>query len=171
MEPYLQTAHLDLYAPTLADAPLFNQVQTDPDVMRYIGQGSRTDNQAEMLLMGCVYHQIHFGFSLGPVTERGQTTPIGQAGIYHFNLQETDPRIEIAFAFLKPYWQKGYATEVVEGLLEWGFTTFGITEVVAVAHPKNKASARVLEKNNFHYMKMSKREKMPVRYFKYKRSS
>ena len=46
-------------------------------------------------------------------------------------------------------WGRGYATEAVRGLLQWGFDTLDLNRVQAEADTRNVASARVLEKLGF----------------------
>jgi RimJ/RimL family protein N-acetyltransferase len=45
----------------------------------------------------------------------------------------------------------GFATEAVEGILDYVFDTLGVTRIEASLHPDNVASARVLERTGFLY--------------------
>ena len=44
------------------------------------------------------------------------------------------------------YWNKGYATEAVRALTEYAIKSLRLDEVIAICHPNNLASLRVLEK-------------------------
>jgi RimJ/RimL family protein N-acetyltransferase len=57
--------------------------------------------------------------------------------------------IEVLFAILKEYSGKGLATEVCSALLEASSTYLKNSRVVAVAHPENIASVKVLKKCGF----------------------
>jgi RimJ/RimL family protein N-acetyltransferase len=54
--------------------------------------------------------------------------------------------------FLHPgFWGHGYATEVAQHLLQFGFITLRLQRIVATCDPRNIASVRVLEKVGMHY--------------------
>lgn len=61
-----------------------------------------------------------------------------------------DPNLfEIGYSIERQYWGQGLATEMVEALIAYGFTTPNITTIVACTELPNIASQRVLEKAGF----------------------
>lgn len=158
--PYLTSERLAFFAPTLADEAFFTKVQTDDALMAYMGAGTRTAEGAKMLLMQSVYHQQLFGFSLGTVALKETNEKIGQAGVYHFNLDENDPRIEIAFAFFESFWHQGYGTEAVQALQNWSARQLNNQKLFAVVNPQNRPSLKVLRKCGFQFKKNTQREKV-----------
>lgn len=60
---------------------------------------------------------------------------------------ERAARAEIGFALSKRFWGKGYATEAVGRLVEFGFQDMDLSHIVGRCHIKNDLSIRVLEKN------------------------
>ncbi|MBM7541826.1 GNAT family N-acetyltransferase [Amphibacillus cookii] len=54
--------------------------------------------------------------------------------------------VEIGYGFLKDYWNNGYATEAVEVLIQWAFSTSKVEKVIADTLQDNYGSIRVLEK-------------------------
>ncbi|GAB2976376.1 GNAT family protein [Mucilaginibacter puniceus] len=56
---------------------------------------------------------------------------------------------EIGYSMEKKYWGQGLATEMVEALVAYGFTTPNIKAIVACTQLPNIASQRVLEKAGF----------------------
>ncbi len=54
--------------------------------------------------------------------------------------------IEIGYRFVTAAWGWGAATEAARAVLDHGFGALGIDPIVAVTHPENRASRRVLEK-------------------------
>ena len=61
-----------------------------------------------------------------------------------------DPTLfEIGYSIEKKYWGQGLATEMVEALVAYGFSTLNITAIVACTELPNIASQRVLEKSGF----------------------
>ena len=76
---------------------------------------------------------------------------VGQAGLFHlgFNVNQSD--IELAYRLHQKYWNKGYATELANALINYGFNQFSFPKIIAIVHPKNERSTRVLEKAGMSY--------------------
>lgn len=53
---------------------------------------------------------------------------------------------EVGYTLAPAHWGKGYATEAVAALIAYVFETLGVTRVVGIIHPDNRASAMVLER-------------------------
>ena len=71
-------------------------------------------------------------------------------GITGINIGRPNYRdAEIWYKLHPDYWNKGYATQVVKGLLEYCFTTLQLHRVAAGCATKNTASVKVLEKSGF----------------------
>lgn len=68
---------------------------------------------------------------------------IPQQDVYRLNA-------EIGYWIGEPYWDKGYATEVVKLLLNVAFEELNLSRVYAHIFEFNKGSMRVLEKAGFH---------------------
>jgi len=77
------------------------------------------------------------------VTDRGDNRFVGWCGIFPL---EQSGLMEIGYRYRPKAWGRGIATEAARAVLEQGFGVLGIDPIVAVAHPENIASHRVLEK-------------------------
>jgi ribosomal-protein-alanine N-acetyltransferase len=53
---------------------------------------------------------------------------------------------EVGFLLDRPYWGRGYATEATMSCLQFGFEHINLGHIIALVHPENQASRRVLEK-------------------------
>lgn len=53
---------------------------------------------------------------------------------------------EIEWQFGVPFWGNGYATEIGKAVVSSAFATTNIEAIYGIAHPRNKASMRVMEK-------------------------
>jgi len=58
---------------------------------------------------------------------------------------------ERLYAFAKPYWGQGLATEGARASLHYGFAGRGLDQIIAAAFIDNVASRRVLEKIGMTY--------------------
>ncbi|ANC20055.1 GNAT family N-acetyltransferase [Bacillus cereus] len=54
--------------------------------------------------------------------------------------------VEIGYGFIEKYWNQGYATEAVRGLIDWAFKTGEVETIIAETLLDNYSSMRVLEK-------------------------
>ncbi|MEO1091613.1 MAG: GNAT family N-acetyltransferase, partial [Pseudomonadota bacterium] len=80
---------------------------------------------------------------------------LGWCGV--FPLEQTG-EIEIGYRYVSSAWGQGVATEAAWPVLTFGFAVMDLQRIVAVTHPANHASQRVLAKiglrrcgNGFHY--------------------
>lgn len=166
MNIFLETNRLILKAPELSDFDDLYLLQTDPEVMKYIGEGVRSKQEVELSLHNAIAHYQKHGFSLGNVFEKESGEFIGRAGIIYLALDDTQPDIEIGYAFFKPYWNKGYATELSRALIIWGFANLPVNYLVGVIKPKNEKSRHVLEKVGMKYIKQSLYRGQEVAYYR-----
>ena len=58
-------------------------------------------------------------------------------------------RAEIGYDIAQVEWGKGYATEALGGVIDFGFNVMNLNRIEATITPGNNASVRVLTKLNF----------------------
>jgi ribosomal-protein-alanine N-acetyltransferase len=141
----LETKRLFINAPTEENLSNWCNLHANADVMRYIGGSPQLDTIKQWLQSDISHYQKH-GFCMGSVFEKKSKKFIGRAGIVYLNYDDTQSDLEIGYVLHKTYWQQGYATELVQALIKWGFSNLSTTKLVAAVHPENKKSQRVLEK-------------------------
>lgn len=71
--------------------------------------------------------------------------------LIYFN--EDEDCWDIAYNLGKQYWGKGYATEAMKKVMEFGVQTIGVKEVIAAHAIENPASGKVITKLGFKYEK------------------
>jgi RimJ/RimL family protein N-acetyltransferase len=59
--------------------------------------------------------------------------------------------VELAYALVAEYWNRGLATEMARGILRVAFEQLHMTDVVCFTLTTNRASQRVMEKAGFEY--------------------
>lgn len=152
MAIFLETKRLIIKKPVADDFNDCYGLQRDPEVMKYIGSGIRQEPEVKTQLDKLIQHQEKYGFSLGSVFEKDTGAYVGRAGLIYLALDDTQPDIEVGYALHKKYWEKGYATELAQALVKWGFQHLKVDKLVGVIRPKNDKSRRVLEKIGMHYV-------------------
>ena len=58
-------------------------------------------------------------------------------------------RAEIGYDLTQKQWGKGYATEAVKAVIDFGFNRMNLNRIEATITPGNDASVQVLKKLNF----------------------
>jgi len=152
MGTFLETKRLILKTPKLSDMNELVLLQSDPDVMKYIGQGVRTREETKKFLETAIQHQEKHQFSMCSVYEKSTDKFVGQAGLIYLASDDSQPEIEVGYRLHKEFWQQGYATELSKALISWGFEHLPVNKLVAVINPANEKSRSVLEKIGMHYV-------------------
>lgn len=142
--PTTETPRLRLRPFTLDDIDPLHQLMDDPEVMRYFPTTDLPSReQIERLVRGQLAHWEKHDYGWWAVELREQAGLIGWSGLQY--LTETD-ETEIAYFLGKAFWGRGLATEGAREGLKHGFETLGLARIVALVHPENLASQRVIQK-------------------------
>lgn len=139
-----ETDRLILRLQTMEDAQNLVEMNSDPDVVRFTGDGYlKNIQEAQTLLEERVFDQWKI-YRMGrfAVTLKDGTF-LGWCGLkFH---PETD-EVDLGYRFMKQYWGKGYATESSRASLNYGFNTLKLDRIIAKAMPENKDSLKVMQK-------------------------
>jgi RimJ/RimL family protein N-acetyltransferase len=156
MKVVLETERLLLRHLTESDADALLHMESDPDVLRYVGRKPLPDAEAYRHKIQSVYLPIYDrpgGYGAWAIIEKASGEFIG-AGNLRPGLEANSAAemgygpddVELGFGLRKPSWGKGYATEVARALVRMAFSELGAAAVVASVTDENVASVRVLEK-------------------------
>jgi len=153
MEPktILETDRIYLKEFTHDDVDALAEMDRDPSVMAYIGNGSTIDDKEEtkrIIERAIAGYQNHPGLGIWAAIERSSNKFIGWFCLRPLPGTE---EIEIGYRLLRSKWDLGYATEVSTELLRYGFERQNLKRIVAMARLGNERSARVLEKTGFRF--------------------
>ena len=139
----LQTERLLLRKPRMEDAPaIFEIYAQDSEVMRYlVWKPHKNIQETEQFLLACgQLWRTGKDFAYA-ITLKDDGRLIGMFGIHPMIF-----KIEVGYVLARPYWSKGYMTEVLRAMIEWAFAQPDIFRVQAICDVENIASARVMEK-------------------------
>ena len=119
-------------------------IAQNPEVIRYILSGQPW---SEERMRQFVEHQIacyaQRRFCLWRLLEKSGGEMIGFCGLQPL---EGTPEIEIGWWLGRSRWGKGLATEAAKEAMRDGFERVGLTRIVAIAQPENRASIHVMQK-------------------------
>ena len=148
----LETERLILRPLKLEDAQeVFNCWMQDEDVCRYMYWHCTDDINVAQQFVDYEVSMIDSDKWFRWVIQDKETKVLYGTCLTYFN--EDEACWDIAYNFGKPYWGKGYATEVMKKVLEFGIQTIGIKEVIASNAIENPASGKVITKLGFKYEK------------------
>ncbi len=142
----LESASLVLEPLASSDYPWLCTLYADPEVMRYIGTGPRTERQCRANLDALAAQGERLGFGYWVVRDRATGEPLGGAML--MVRQEGSP-VEIGFLFARSSWGRGVATEAARMLVAHALGTLRLRELHAFIDPANAASGAVLRKAGF----------------------
>jgi RimJ/RimL family protein N-acetyltransferase len=149
----LRTERLDLRGWRDDDLDGLAAMNADPEVMRYIMDGSvkdRRESADSLRKMRGAWDAR--GFGLFAVEVRGTGAFIGWAGLAVPDfLPEVLPAVEIGWRLAREAWGHGYATEAAAAALRFGFDEAGLDRVISIRHVDNARSRRVMEKLGITY--------------------
>ena len=145
---FLETPRLILRRFTADDVDLLVDLDSDPEVMRFITGGRATpldEVRDEVIPAYLEYYARFAGFGFFAVHEKSSGAFIGW---FHFRPRRNDPpdNVELGYRLRRSAWGKGYATEGARALVRKGFTELGVRRVYAEGMAVNTASRRVMEK-------------------------
>jgi RimJ/RimL family protein N-acetyltransferase len=148
----LETERIYLRYFTAQDAGLFFELDSDPEVMRYISKGQptsmeRVQNDILPRLLAFYSQSPPTGFWAAHLRATDEFF-----GWFHLRPDKLEPELtEIGYRLTRKSWGRGLATEGSRALLKKGFTEWNRQQIVGRTLVVNLASRRVLEKIGLHF--------------------
>jgi ribosomal-protein-alanine N-acetyltransferase len=161
MNIIFETEHLLFREFTTDDAQLIYELNSDPEVIKYVHELPTTDlsmalaNITERILP----QYINYGYGRWAVFIKESGEFIGWCGLKY---RPERYEIDLGYRFKQSSWGKGYATEAAMATLQYGFRSLKIPIITAMAHIDNTASLKVIEKCGMHFQRFEEVETCPV---------
>lgn len=141
-----ETPRLIISKITLKDSKFFLELVNTPHWLKYIGDRKiKTLNDAKTYLQNVTlksYTNFGFGFYKLQLKEESNKT-IGICGLVK---REQLEDVEIGFALLPEYENKGFGHEASLAVLDVAKQVFNLKKITAITLPTNKSSINLLEK-------------------------
>ena len=113
----------------------FVALYNDPDVAKTLG-GARTGEWVRGYIATNLRHWDERGFGVWAFRDKESGEFVGRAGLRVYDL-EGEEVVELLYALMPQYWNRGLATEMSRALVAWGFGSCGMDEIVAFTLPTN----------------------------------
>ncbi len=142
--PTITTSRLILRAFTKEDVDPLHHILGEKEILRYFPNPSPPSrDKVEKLIAARLDHWEEHGYGWWAIEQRLKKGLIGWSGLLF--LPETK-EVEVGYLLGKAFWGKGLATEAAQACLQYGFKNFDMEIIVAIVHPENMASQRVIKK-------------------------
>ena len=129
------------------DLDFLKALLTNPNVMRYIGNGQTRDEEGLQKFRERIYsmYSRNPDFGLKIIVEKASNKLIGHAGLVP-QMIDGKEEIEIGYWIAEEYWGRGFATEAARALKDLGKNQLKLAKMIALIQKGNIASQRVAEK-------------------------
>lgn len=144
MKIILETERLVLRTFTPDDAKMFYDLCKDPKVVKYVGEKPlESEEQALQIMTEKILKEQYeqFGYGRWAIHIKKNGLFIGWCG-----LKNENGEIDLGYRLKKRFWNKGFATEAAQGVLQYGFETLNLDKIHAKAMQENVASVEVMKK-------------------------
>ncbi len=127
---------------------IFN-LDSRPEVVEFIhGKVLPIQEQKTQLLWHIEEAKKHRGLGLGVFYSKEDGRFVGRGNLNHIRNKK---QVHLGYRILPEEWRKGYATEVCQAFLQYGFRELNLEKIFGLTHPKNTGSQKVLEKCGLKY--------------------
>jgi len=155
MQIFLETERLLLRQFTEDDVDNLVELDSDPDVMRFVNGGRPTPrDEIENVVLATFldYYERFAGYGFWAAVEKSTGRFVGW---FHLRPAEgaRSDEVELGYRLRRSAWGKGYATEGSRALIHKGFAELGVRRVVASTMVVNVASRRVMEKAGLQFVR------------------
>ncbi|MEE2949220.1 MAG: GNAT family N-acetyltransferase [Chloroflexota bacterium] len=146
----LQTERLQLRPFNLSDAPDFQRLAGDKDVASTTLsiEHPYEDGLAEQWIRSSQIKSAAGDLITFAITLLTDCSFLGSISLHP---NDSRKQSEISYWIGKPYWNQGYATEAVAGVLSYAFNNLKFERVYAAHFTRNIASGRVMQKAGMLY--------------------
>lgn len=141
----LHTPHLRLEP--FADAHLMglHAMNREPEVMRYITGKPETLDDTRAAIARTQARWATWGYGWWALIEQDSGALAGAACLQHMGGERSNPH-ELGWRLHPAHWGKGYAIEAARRIAAHAFDDQRAPLLMAVRHPDNTASGRVMDK-------------------------
>jgi len=154
-EIFLETDRLLLRRFTEDDVENLVELDSDPEVMRFINGGRPTSPQeieSDFLPAFLDYYERFAGYGFWAAIEKSTGRFVGW---FHLRPEADAPpgEVELGYRLRRAAWGKGYASEGSRALIEKAFSEPGVQRVVASTMVVNIASRCVMENAGLRFVR------------------
>jgi len=148
--PVLETDRLLLRPVTKEDREDMYEYGSDSELTRYVTWHTyQSIDDADAFIEHLLGLYAEGQVAPWAIQDKESGRMIGTAGYVNWDIRQF--RAEIGYALARPYWNRGYMTEAMNAILQFGREHMKLMRIEARCMPENIGSGRVLEKLGMQY--------------------
>jgi len=134
------------------DVDGFYELDSDPEVHRYLGNSPVSDKQKLLEIIKYVQQQyVENSIGRWAIIDKQTNEFIGWCGLklVKDNINNQTNYYDLGYRLIRKHWGKGIATETAKASIDYGFNVLQLKEIIAAIHCDNDASNNVVKKLGF----------------------
>ncbi len=155
MKIFAETERLLLREVIPADVDGFFELDSDPEVHKYLGNKPISEKEQALLTIELVRSQyVENGIGRWAVMDKETNAFAGWAGLKLVK-ERTNNHLnyyDVGYRLLRKFWGRGIASECAKIALNYGFDMLYLNEIYGAAHFENRASNRILKKSGLNFV-------------------
>lgn len=146
--PELITRRLKLRQLSFEDDHQIFKIRGDADIAKYLDRPICTDIEEARHFISKIVKGINTNeWFYWAVTLLNNPQLIGTICLWNFSLEKT--KADLGYELMTEYQGKGYMSEAIKAVIDFGFNRLRLSEIEAEVDPANLSSVKLLEKFNF----------------------
>lgn len=148
--PNLYTPRLHLRSLSLEDEASLFAMRTDARINTYLDRPTARNQQEVRVFIKHILSGLkRKKWLYWALTEVPSTSLIGTICLWNFS--KALRQAELGYELMPDFQKKGFMTEAVEAVLQYGFEQLELDSVQAVTHAQNQSSLALLERFRFEF--------------------
>lgn len=155
---------------TPSDAEGIYELDSNPEVHRYLGNNPVTSmKQCHAVIEHVTKQYEKNGIGRWAVILKETGEFIGWAGLkLESNVNGHEQFYDLGYRFIQKHWGKGYASEVAQAWVDYGFNVMKLEKINATVNADNLASKKVLEKVGLRFVEAFDEDGVPTLWYEMK---
>ena len=138
-----------------ADLNCLAAILADEKVMEFSVNGSMNRFQTLEFIKWCQSSYENHGIGPWALENKCDGSFVGFSGL-NKELIDGVEEVHVGYRLARNYWQKGFATESVNSVVEHGLNNESLGHILAIIEPEHYSSIRVIDKAGFKISKKTK---------------
>jgi len=150
---------------SLQDVPALTDILSDPEVMKFSVRGVCDEGATRKFIDWCIECYSSHGIGPWALLEKVSDSLIGFCGVGPELVNDVE-EINLGYRLARRFWNQGFATEAVNGVMNYYFDKKHCESIVVIIEPEHTASVRVTEKAGFGDYTIHEFHDRPVRLYR-----
>lgn len=155
MKIFVETERLILREILLTDIEGMFELDSDPDIHKYLGTSPITDKDQIITMINFIRQQyIDNGIGRWAIIDKNTNHFLGWAGLKFVTDLTNNHKnyYDLGYRLIKKHWGQGIATEAAIASLNYAFDKLNTDKVYAVANSENNGSNKILSKVGLNFI-------------------